>query len=241
MGQGGDAAVAPLASSTLSSEAQPVPDQPVRPTPFLRLVASEPDLASLPRTTLPDAASPARVSRQETVRQEETRRGSGAAPIESLTFDHIRERIATLPAVPEVIPPTSASLPSSPRASGIASFAGRIEMAMKAMNLPGWWRSAAVGLMALAAAGLLWGFGRRRRARASMDDDVPIQWGSPDEDEAALRATLLARRDAAAKGRSTPHLSHGYAALGEALIAMKTAAAKPSPLPAVQDQPRVNA
>jgi len=216
----------------------------VRPIPSLRLLASEPDLASLPRTTLPDAASPSppRPAVQEQVRREAAPRSDESAPAEALTFDHVRERIAALPAIPETVPPPpGASASPSPRASGIVSFADRIEAVLSGLNLPGWWRGAAAGLIALVAVGLVWSLGRRRRARPSIDEDAPIQWGPPDESEAALRATLLARRAEAAKGRSAPRLSRGYATLGEALVAMKTAAAKPSPHPATRKQPRVDA
>lgn len=223
-------------------ESASAPDQPVRPAPSLRLLASEPDLASLPRMVLPESASPPRAALQKRARLEEAPRNGEAAEGESLAFDHIRDRIASLPAAPESLPPAPVvSTPSPPRARSFSSFGARVEVALGNMNLPGWWRDAAAGLLALVAAGLIWRLGRRRRARLSMVDAAPIQWGPPDESEAALRATLLAMRGAAAKGQSAPRLSHDYATLGEALIAMKAAAAKPLPHPAVQDQPRVDA
>lgn len=246
MGQGkaaaGVAEATPASSTSLMNTAPaPAPDPPVRPTPSLRLLASEPDLASLPRTALPETASQARAAPQESARPKETPRNDEANEGESLAFDHIRERIASLPAAPEIaLSMPRASVPSSPRSRSITSFANRAEAVLNGMNLPGWWRGAAAGLLALVAAGLAWHLGRRRRARL-MEEEAPIQWGPPDESEAALRATLLAKRDAAAQGRSAPRLSRGYATLGEALIAMKTAAAKPTPRPAAQDQPRVDA
>lgn len=219
------------------------PDLPVRPAPSLRLVASEPDLASLPQAALPAIASPAsRPDRQrdgsDASRHDAAGGGNGSTAADGPSVDHSLERISALPVAPESTPSAREESASPSRAGAFASWVRRVDTFVRRANLPPWSPDMAVGLVAFVVAWACWRLGRGRRARPVMDDEGPIQWGPPEESEAALRTMLLARRTDQARSLSRLGVRQTYATLGEALIAMQAAAAKPVPHPDGQDQSR---
>lgn len=225
-------------------------DQPAQPTPALRLIASEPDLSSLPQVALPENVNPAFRSEGQGARAEQrsqpeaSRQGasaSGNAPneAESRILDHALDRIAALPAAPEITAAPLKATASSPlRAGRFRSLAGRVDTFLHRANLPPWLPGVAAGMIAFVVAWVFWRLRRRRRTGLAMEDEAPIQWGPPDDSEVALRTMLLARRAETARGRAVIGLRQNYATLGEALIAMKTATAKPVPHPASEDRSR---
>jgi len=221
------------ASATIADE--PPRDQLARPE--LRLIASEPDLAALPRTALPLAPDPAPDARQAPPRETPQRSEEGEAAVLS-SLSAVQNRIAALPTAPDIVLPAADKPPPSTQANGLWSLVGRVDQVTGIRLSSDWWRTALAGGLALIAGVLLWRLGRRRRAAAAVNDSAPIQWEPSGESEAALRAMLQAKRADAAKKQAPPQLRHGFATLGEALVAMKTAAARPLPHPAAADPQR---
>jgi len=222
-------------SGTATADA-PSSDHIVRPE--LRLIASEPDLAALPRTSLPMTAGPAPAARQTSSREAGQRSEGIADMAPTSPLGDMRDRIAALPTVPDIVLPEASKPLSHARVKHAWSFMDRVNRSGIIPLSPGWRRIVLVGGLAMIVAMLFWSIGKRRRATAAANDGAPIRWEPSSENEAALRAHLQARRADAAKKQAPPQLRHGFATLGEALVAMKTAATRPLPHPAAADPQR---
>lgn len=196
------------------------PDQPVKPTPSLRLLASEPDLASLPRAPLATAVAQPVTSKRAEQANPVSQEVPSSAPSSNdpLSPDLVQQRIASLPTAPAMAPPAQV-----PRRASVdtAPLPNIIAKAMSLALAAPWLTMGAIGLLLIAVAGLFWRSGKRSRQRSTIDDTAPIEWAIAADSKEGLGKMLRAEREKAAQQARASRQRARFASLGQALIAMQ--------------------